>query len=102
MNVEPRPIPIADAGAYRFLFEHRLIHCLELYQRMLLWMAWLWKFLDENELSRSALALGCQLSDEQYAVPSHPFTVALTTRSLEAAQAACSEPPQTHATNRGA
>ncbi len=78
--------PVRDAGAYRFLFEHRLIHCLELYQRMLLWMAWLWKFLDELELSRSALALACQLSDEQYAVPSHPFTVELTTRSLEAAQ----------------
>ena len=78
--------PERDAGAYRFLFEHRLIHCLELYQRMLLWMAWLWRFLDELELSRSALALGCQLSDEQYAVPSHPFTVELTTRSLEAAQ----------------
>ncbi len=78
--------PDRDAGAYRFLFEHRLIHCLELYQRMLLWMAWLWKFLDELELSRSALALGCQLSDEQYAVPSHPFTVELTTRSLKAAQ----------------
>ena len=61
--------PDRDAGAYRFLFEHRLIHCLELYQRMLLWMAWLWKFLDELELSRSALALACQLSDEQYAVP---------------------------------
>ena len=27
-----------------------------------------------------------QLSDEQYAVPSHPFTVELTTRSLKAAQ----------------
>jgi hypothetical protein len=78
--------PDRDAGAYRFLFEHRLIHCLELYQRMLLWMAWLWKFLDELDLSRSALALGYQLSDEQYAVPSHPFTVELTTRSLEAAQ----------------
>jgi hypothetical protein len=78
--------PDRDAGAYRFLFEHRLIHCLELYQRMLLWMAWLWRFLDELELSRSALALGCQLSDEQYAVPSHPFTVELTTRSLKAAQ----------------
>jgi hypothetical protein len=78
--------PDRDAGAYRFLFEHRLIHCLELYQRMLLWMAWLWKFLDELELSRSALALGYQLSDEQYAVPSHPFTIELTTRSLAAAQ----------------
>ncbi len=78
--------PERDAGAYRFLFEHRLIHCLELYQRMLLWMAWLWKFRTRLELSRSALALASQLSDEQYAVPSHPFTVELTTRSLEAAQ----------------
>jgi hypothetical protein len=78
--------PERDRGAYRFLFEHRLIQCLELYQRMLLWMAWLWKSLDEIELSRSALALASQLLDEQYAVPSHPFTVELTTRSLEAAQ----------------
>ena len=78
--------PERDAGAYRFLFEHRLIHCLELYQRMLLWMAWLWKFVDEQELSRSALALASQLLDEQYAVPSHPFTVELTSRSLRAAQ----------------
>ena len=78
--------PDRDAGAYRFLFEHRLIHRLELYRRMLLWMAWLWKFSGEIELSRSALALACQLADEQYAVPSHPFTVELTTRSLEAAQ----------------
>jgi hypothetical protein len=75
-----------DAGAYRFLFEHRLIHRLELYRRMLLWMAWLWKFSGEVELARSALVLAGQLADEQYAVPSHPFTVELTTRSLKAAQ----------------
>jgi hypothetical protein len=31
--------------------------------------------------------LASQLADEQYAVPSHPFTAALTTRSLEAARA---------------
>jgi hypothetical protein len=78
--------PKRDRGAYRFLFEHRLIHSLELYQRMLLWMAWLWKFVDEIELARSAFALAAQLLDEQYAVPSHPFTVELTTRSLTAAQ----------------
>jgi hypothetical protein len=78
--------PGRDAGAYRFLFEHRLIHRLELYRRMLLWMAWLWKVSGEFELSRSALALACQLADEQFAVPSHPFTVMLTTRSLKAAQ----------------
>jgi hypothetical protein len=78
--------PDRDAGAYRYLFEHRLIHRLELYRPMLLWMAWLWKFSSELELAQSAQALACQLSDEQYAVPSHPFTVALTTRSLKAAQ----------------
>jgi hypothetical protein len=78
--------PERDAGAYRFLFEHWLIHRLELYGRMLMWMAWLWDCLGEPELSQSALALAAQLADEQYAVPSHPFIVALTTRSLEAAQ----------------
>ena len=78
--------PARDAGAYRFLFEHKLIDCLEQYQGMLLWMAWLWKSLDEIELSRSALALASQLLDEQYAVPSHPFTIELTSRSLDAAQ----------------
>ena len=39
------------------------------------------------ELAASAQVLALQLSDEQYAVPAHPFTTALTTRSLEAAQA---------------
>ena len=78
--------PTRDAGAYRFLFEHRLAHRLELYRRMLLWMAWLWKCSAQPELSASALALQSQLSDEQYAVPSHPFMVGLTTRSLMAAQ----------------
>jgi len=53
---------------------------------MLLWMAWLWKCSGQVELSKSAWALASQLSDEQYAVPSHPFTVELTTRSLKAAQ----------------
>ncbi|MFI5458858.1 MAG: hypothetical protein ACHRXM_25805 [Isosphaerales bacterium] len=82
----PAADPDRDAGAYRFLFEHRLIHRLELYRRMLLWMAWLWKCSGQVELSKSAWALAAQLSDEQYAVPSHPFTVELTTRSLKAAQ----------------
>jgi hypothetical protein len=79
--------PTRDAGAYRYLFEHRLIRRLELYGRMLLWMAWLWKFSGMLELSLAAATLASQLSDEQYAVPSHPFTVELTTRSLLAAQA---------------
>ena len=79
--------PARDAGAYRYLFEHRLIRRLELYGRMLLWMAWLWKYSGLAELARSAAALAAQLSDEQYVVPSHPFTVELTTRSLLAAQA---------------
>jgi hypothetical protein len=79
--------PGRDAGAYRFLFEHRLIHRLEAYRRMLLWMAWLWPCSGEIELARSGLALARLLSDEQYVVPSNPFTVALTSRSIEAAQA---------------
>jgi hypothetical protein len=83
---KPAADPARDAGAYRFLFEHRLIHRLELYRRMLLWMAWLWKCADEAELAESAFSLGSQLSDDQYAVPSHPFMAGLTTRSLLAAQ----------------
>jgi hypothetical protein len=79
--------PDRDSGAFRFLFEHRLIHRLELYRRMLLWMGWLWNCSGQPELSRSAQTLACQLSDDQYAVPSHPFHVELTTRSLKAAQA---------------
>jgi hypothetical protein len=79
--------PARDAGAYRYLFEHRLIGRLELYGRMLLWMAWLWKSTGLVELSQSAAALAAQLADEQYVVPSHPFTIELTTRSLLAAQA---------------
>ena len=81
------PDPARDAGAYRFLFEHLLIHRLELYRRMLLWMGWVWRGSGREELSRSAFALAVQLSDEQYEVPSHPFTIALSTRSLLAAQA---------------
>ena len=53
---------------------------------MLLWMAWVWHASGRVELARSAFVLAGQLSDEQYAVPSHPFTVALSTRSLHAAQ----------------
>ncbi len=78
--------PARQAGAYRYLFEHRLIHRLDLYGRMLLWMAWFWKFTGESELADSSLAVAAELADEQYAVPSHPFTVALTTRSLDEAR----------------
>jgi hypothetical protein len=80
------PDPIRDAGAYRYLFEHLLIGRLELYARMLLWMALIWRSDGRPELARAAFSLASQLSDEQYAVPSHPFTVTLTTRSLQAAQ----------------
>jgi hypothetical protein len=81
------PDPIRDAGAYRYLFEHRLIRRLQLYARMLFWMGWVWQAAGRIDLSRSAFALAAELSDEQNAVPSHPFTVILTTRSLRAAQA---------------
>jgi hypothetical protein len=83
---DARPDPVRDAGAYRYLFEHRLIDRLDTFARMLLWMGWVWHASGRGELARSAFALAAQLSDEQYAVPSHPFTVALSTRSLRAAQ----------------
>ena len=78
--------PHRDSGAFRFLFEHRIIHRLELYRRMLLWMHWFWRCAGELELAGSAQILAWQLSDEQFVVPSHPFTVALTARSLDAAR----------------
>jgi hypothetical protein len=81
------PDPHRDAGAYRYLFEHRLRGQLELYRRMLLWMASFWQAADDPARGKAALALAVELSDEQHAVPGHPFTVALTTRSLAAAQA---------------
>lgn len=80
------PDPDRDAGAYRFLFEHRLQGQLELYRRMLSWMGWLWQAAGATKLARSALALVEQLSDPQHVVPAHPFTAALSTRSLAAAQ----------------
>ncbi len=76
--------PRRDSGAFRFLFEHRIIHRLELYRRMLLWMHWFWDCAAEPELAGSARILAWQLSDEQFAVPSNPFTVALTALSLDA------------------
>ncbi len=80
------PDPRRDAGAYRYLFEHRLQGQLEWYRRMLFWMATFWHAACDDDLGRSALALAVQLSDAQHVVPGHPFTVALTTRSLVAAQ----------------
>jgi hypothetical protein len=79
--------PVRDSGAFRFLFQHRVMHRLELYRRMLLWMGWFWTYGDEPELARAARVLAGQLSDEQYAVPSHPFAVVLMARSLDAAGA---------------
>jgi hypothetical protein len=54
---------------------------------MLLWMASFWQASGDMNRGQSALALAVQLADEQHAVAGHPFTVALTTRSLAAAQA---------------
>ena len=85
-SAEAPPDPRRDAGAYRYLFEHRLLGRLEHYRRMLLWMSSFWQASGDPELARSALALAWQLSDPQHAVPAHPFTVALTTRSLAAAR----------------
>jgi len=86
-SVEAPPDPRRDAGAFRYLFEHRLVGRLEHYRRMLLWMASFWHASGEPDLAQSALALAWQLSDPQHAVPGHPFAVALTTRSLLGAQA---------------
>ncbi|CAN5910015.1 hypothetical protein BH23PLA1_BH23PLA1_33290 [soil metagenome] len=82
------PDPRQDAGAYRYLFEHRIHDRLELYRRMLSWMGWFWQAAGDVELSRSALGLAWQLSDPQHVVPAHPFTIELTTRSLIKAQEA--------------
>lgn len=80
------PDPKRDAGAYRFLFEHRLQGQLETYRRMLLWMAGFWRSSGADGLTRAALEIAAQLSDAPNVVPGHPFAVALTTRSLAAAQ----------------
>jgi hypothetical protein len=79
--------PERDSGAFRFLFEHGLIHHLELYRRMLLWMAWFWTCSGQADLAESAGILAWQLADEQFAVPSHPFAAGLMARSLDEAQA---------------
>lgn len=79
------PDPKRDAGAYRYLFEHRFASRIDLYQRMLLWMAAFWRAVGNADLGQSALALAWQLSDAQHAVPSHPFFVELTTVSLDRA-----------------
>ena len=75
------------AGRFRYLFEHRFLSQLELYRRMLYWMASFWQAAGREYLGQSASALAEQLSDAQHSVPSHPFTVELITRSLLAAQA---------------
>ncbi len=80
------PDPKRDSGAYRYLFEHRLQGRLETYRRMLLWMAGFWQASGQGELTGAAMELAAQLSDAQNVVPGHPFTVALTSRSLLAAQ----------------
>ena len=49
-------------------------------------MASFWDASDRPDLARSALALDRQLADPQHAVPAHPFTVELTTRSFRAAR----------------
>ena len=83
---ESPPDPRRDAGAFRYLFERRIVGRLEHYRRMLLWMSSFWHASGDPDLARSALALAWQLSDPQHAVPGHPFAVALTARSLAAAQ----------------
>lgn len=86
-NAGAAPDPVRDSGAFRYLFEHRLQGRLELYRRMLLWMALFWRNSEAPALSDAASMLAAQLADPQFDVPGHPFIVALTRRSLEHAQA---------------
>lgn len=83
---EVEPNAIRDAGVYRYLFEHALGSRLELDRRKLLWMSWFWSARGEHELAKTAAVLAWQLMDPQHIVPSHPFLVELTTRSLIAAR----------------
>ena len=50
------PDPRRDAGAYRYMFEHRLVGQLELYRRMLSWMASFWEAAGDPDRGKSALA----------------------------------------------
>jgi hypothetical protein len=84
---DPAPDPVRDSGAFRFLFENRLVHRLELDRRMLVWMASFWSASEEEALARSALALSRQLADAESVVPGQPFPTALAARSLSVAQA---------------
>ncbi len=77
--------PVRDAGAYRYLFEHRLVGRLETYRRMLYWTSAFWNAQERTELAQAALTFAWQLSDAQHSVPANPFVVELTTRSLNAA-----------------
>jgi hypothetical protein len=86
-NGDLAPDPERDAGAYRFLFDHRLRDRLELDRRILLWMGAFWRALSEHDLADASLRLARELDDTQHAVPGHPFLQALATRSLALAQA---------------
>jgi hypothetical protein len=83
---EQIPDPVRDSGAYRFLFENRLLDRMELDRRILMGMSLFWRAGGENKLSTAASKLAEQLADEQFVVPGHPFVVEFTTRSLLAAQ----------------
>ncbi len=78
--------PRSDPGAFRILFEKRLVNRLDLYRRMLLWMSYAWSEAGRTELARSAQSVAIELADPQNAVPGHPFLEALAVRSLLAAQ----------------
>jgi hypothetical protein len=79
------PDPVRDAGIHRYLFEHRLQGHIELYRRMLFWMAAFWNAAGDCDLGSSALAIAWHLSEVQNVVPSHPFLVALASQSLSVA-----------------
>ncbi len=78
---------VRDAGAVRYLAEHRLLGRLDRYRDMLRWMAAFWAAADAVEPACDAFRLAAALDDPQNAVASHPFLVELAARSLAPAAA---------------
>ena len=69
-------------GAIRVLFERRLRDRVELYRRMVLWMAVVWEGAGASRLASAARETVAELSDVQNLVPGHGFFRELAARSL--------------------
>ena len=77
--------PACDLGAIRLLFERRLIGRVEIYRRMLLWMAAIWGASGASRLASAASATAEELADAQNLVPGHPFFREIAARGLRRA-----------------